>query len=76
MITTNCREKKTLETFNDISQLIVHCAVMPSAANLSAVQLHHLQLEANEIGPQMGIYLLRTDHLGAYNYIYRYKVLL
>ena len=41
-ITTNCSEKK-LETFNDISQLIVHCAVMPSAAKLSAVKLHHLQ---------------------------------
>ena len=47
---------------------------MPSAAKLSAVQLDHLQLEANEIGPQMDIYLFRTDHLGAYNDIYRYKV--
>ena len=42
MITTNCSEKKTLETSNDIYQLIVHCAVMPSAAKLSAVQLDHL----------------------------------
>ena len=45
MITTYCsEEKKPLETFNDISQLIVHCAVMPSAAKLSAVQLDYMQL--------------------------------
>ena len=71
VITTYCsEEKKTLETFNDISQLIVHCAVMPSAAKLSvaqldyrlyaakvsAVQLDHLQLEANKIGRGLDSY--------------------
>ena len=34
----------TLETFNDISLLIVHCAVMPSAAKLSALKLENMQL--------------------------------
>ena len=38
------------------------------------MQLDHLQLEANKIGPYMGIYLFRTDHLGAYNDIYRVLV--
>ena len=66
VITTYCSVKKlTLQTFNDISQLIVYCAVRPSAAKLSAfcsavrpsaakvseVQLDRLQLEANKIGP-------------------------
>ena len=32
VITTYCSEKKTLETFNDISQLVVHCAVMHSGS--------------------------------------------
>ena len=38
------------------------------------MQLDHLQLEANKIGPKMGIYLFRTGHLGAYNDIYRVLV--
>ena len=45
VITTHCAEKKlTLDTFNDISQLIVHCAVMPSVAKLSVLQLDYMQL--------------------------------
>ena len=40
------------------------------------MQLDHLQLEANKIGPSMGICLFRTDHLGPYNDIYRVLVTL
>ena len=38
VITTYCSVKKlTLETFNDVSQLIVYCAVMPSALQLDYI---------------------------------------
>ena len=38
------RTKETLESFNDIYQLIVHFVVMPSATKLSALQLDNMQL--------------------------------
>ena len=38
------RKKKTLETCNDIYQLIVHFAVMPSVTKISALQLDNMQL--------------------------------